>query len=182
MQAWLCARLLAALPPPARGGEAVIFFCADQPSPTASIFRSGMPYVARTFLPLSQGPEPCYLPAANRPAASSRKATKKMPDKGLPAPARKLQCYSLLSKPYGHSSLFILHSSYKRAATAIVITKSHVTLFTPCLPGGGIEPRKGLHDSHQSTVECSFVCSFVISPSRASISSIEGMVPSTFSG
>ena len=30
--------------------------------------------------------------------------------------------------------------------------------------------------------ECSFVCSLVISPSRASISSIEGMVPSTFSG
>ena len=68
------------------------------------------------------------------------------------------------------------------AATAIVITKSHFTLFTPCLPGGGIEPRKGLHDSHQSTVECSFVCSLVISPNRASISSMVGRVPSTFSG
>ena len=31
-------------------GGAVIFFCLHLPSPTASIFRSGAPYAARTFL------------------------------------------------------------------------------------------------------------------------------------
>lgn len=30
---------------------AVFFFCHTLLSPTASIFRSGMPYAARTFLP-----------------------------------------------------------------------------------------------------------------------------------
>ena len=34
-------------------GKAVVFFCLSLPSPTASIFRSGMPYAARTFLPHS---------------------------------------------------------------------------------------------------------------------------------
>ena len=31
-------------------GKAVVFFCLSLPSPTASIFRSGTPYAARTFL------------------------------------------------------------------------------------------------------------------------------------
>jgi len=36
-------------PLPSRGA-AVVFFCINLLSPTASIFRSGMPYAARTFL------------------------------------------------------------------------------------------------------------------------------------
>ena len=59
-------RLLTLAPPLEKRGGAVVFFSPDQPSPTASTFRSGVPCAARTFLSsnLSEGP------AADRSSAS----------------------------------------------------------------------------------------------------------------
>ena len=58
--------LLTLAPSLAKRGGAVIFFSPNQPSPTASTFRSGVPCAARTFLSsnLSEGP------AADRSSAS----------------------------------------------------------------------------------------------------------------
>ena len=44
-------------------GKAVVFFCLSLPSPTASIFRSGTPYAARTFpraIDTSDKPRFCF--------------------------------------------------------------------------------------------------------------------------
>ena len=51
-------RLLTLAPSLAKRGGAVVFFSPDQPSPTASTFRSGVPCAARTFLSplLSEAP------------------------------------------------------------------------------------------------------------------------------
>ena len=54
--------------------KAVIFFCRHLLSPIASIFGSGMPYAARTFLPHSHE----GMPATDRSAAFSLQRYKKL--------------------------------------------------------------------------------------------------------
>ncbi len=56
---------------PHEDGTAVIFFCLHLLSPTASIFGSGAPCAARTFLPHPSVPKGFRVPATSRNTAIS---------------------------------------------------------------------------------------------------------------